>query len=365
VEAFNRELAQPLDSPSSDNQSLETESSDPVEAPSSAWIAPPESPALPPEPDPEPDPKPLRQQEQEQSTSIAIDAPHTIQVDMAAILGDQHDTNLDKDPDEQALRSGLSGVAIVGEDSRTNAPPPIQLPERPQAPERPQTPDPDAQHATPHRKGLHRDRNQLEVSLVLFQPDAQPTVHKLRRDVTTLGRGLSCDVVLEDDAASRLHASINYKDGRLELIDEGSRNGLSINGHPISLAQLREGDHIEVGACTMRVVMHKVGPKDLEPGLAPQRPPMRLGQMRGDSDAPSPRLHRPNRISPSAPRNSAIISPAARQRANSLSNAPSLPPAPLQPNSAISPPPGVTWAGIMVGVLLCVLGLALALALLP
>jgi pSer/pThr/pTyr-binding forkhead associated (FHA) protein len=279
------------------------------------------------------------------------DASHTVQVDMERII---------------------EAEAEAPERAEEPLPAPM-LVERPAAEraleqilERIHAPEPDV-IAAPRRGGLARDHNQLDAALVMFSPGGQPTVHKLRRDVTTLGRGLSCDVVLEDEAASRMHASIAYQDGRLEIIDEQSRNGFSVNGHRVKRAQLREGDHVEVGACVLRVVLGRVTPKHLEPGPAPSRPPARIGQMGREGAAGPARVvshggERVGRGRAGGEAGGVMVSAAARRRASSAMSG-GVVVAAQQPLTAMTPSAGkVTWAGVLVGVLLCVLGLALALA---
>jgi hypothetical protein len=45
-----------------------------------------------------------------------------------------------------------------------------------------------------------------------------------------VGRGPGCEVVLRDASVSRLHARIRLADGRVEVVDQRSRNGTRVNG---------------------------------------------------------------------------------------------------------------------------------------
>ncbi len=73
----------------------------------------------------------------------------------------------------------------------------------------------------------------------------------LRRGQTySIGRGMDCDVVVEDAAASRRHAqlSVARTSDAVFLEDCGSRNGTFVNGEPVSSRiALREGARIQVG----------------------------------------------------------------------------------------------------------------------
>lgn len=67
------------------------------------------------------------------------------------------------------------------------------------------------------------------------------------KDVTTIGRHLSNDVVFPANAVSGFHARIDRKDGHLEVIDLKSRNGTLLNGLPLEGSQrLKEGDELTV-----------------------------------------------------------------------------------------------------------------------
>lgn len=69
-------------------------------------------------------------------------------------------------------------------------------------------------------------------------------------DEATLGRTGETDVVVQDAAASRLHARIwARKPGRLFLEDSGSANGTLLNGDKVKRpAELMDGDVISIGS---------------------------------------------------------------------------------------------------------------------
>jgi pSer/pThr/pTyr-binding forkhead associated (FHA) protein len=52
----------------------------------------------------------------------------------------------------------------------------------------------------------------------------------------TIGRSRRCDVKIENDSVSKVHASIVFdrSSGEYYVIDENSRNGTCINGEPIA-----------------------------------------------------------------------------------------------------------------------------------
>jgi DNA-binding NtrC family response regulator len=62
-----------------------------------------------------------------------------------------------------------------------------------------------------------------------------------------IGRGEGNVVQLSDLAVSRSHCAIELREGRLCLVDEGSRNKTTVNGQPVRVHVLEQGDEIAVG----------------------------------------------------------------------------------------------------------------------
>jgi diguanylate cyclase (GGDEF)-like protein len=88
------------------------------------------------------------------------------------------------------------------------------------------------------------------VLFVLGGPRAG-TIYPLDEPVVNLGRGPTCQIPLQDEGVSRLHARIRRTSTGFMLEDAGSRNGTFCQG--IRLAgpkQLAEGDRINMGATT-------------------------------------------------------------------------------------------------------------------
>ena len=57
-----------------------------------------------------------------------------------------------------------------------------------------------------------------------------------------------CEIRLNDESVSRRHASLRVADGEVELTDQGSRNGVRVNGERIyGRVTLKPGDKIQVG----------------------------------------------------------------------------------------------------------------------
>jgi hypothetical protein len=102
------------------------------------------------------------------------------------------------------------------------------------------------------------DENQrVSGRLVVVEHEGVATesgqVYPLKR-LTTLGRGPTNSIVLQDNFASVFHAQIVYRSGQWWVEDRQSHNGTSLNDVPIDEAVvLSSGDVISIG-CTKLLV---------------------------------------------------------------------------------------------------------------
>ena len=108
-----------------------------------------------------------------------------------------------------------------------------------------------------------------EMTLVHQLPPAIPPGAVLRvsgpgrpaRDVAldgrplTIGRAADLELVLADRLASRRHARLSSRGGRLVLVDLGSTNGTRVNGAPVREAVVGPGDRIEIGTTRLEIVV--------------------------------------------------------------------------------------------------------------
>jgi hypothetical protein len=79
----------------------------------------------------------------------------------------------------------------------------------------------------------------------------------LSSGVTLLGRSSECHITIEDPLVSRVHARIDLANGIALVSDQGSRNGVRINGRVIHDATpLENGDRIRIG--TQELVFARV-----------------------------------------------------------------------------------------------------------
>jgi pSer/pThr/pTyr-binding forkhead associated (FHA) protein len=72
--------------------------------------------------------------------------------------------------------------------------------------------------------------------------------------VMVIGRRPGCDVVLDEQSVSTIHAAIFEFDGRHYIRDLGSRTGTLVNGQPVHHQPLELNDAIRVGDTEMRYV---------------------------------------------------------------------------------------------------------------
>jgi Inner membrane component of T3SS, cytoplasmic domain len=83
----------------------------------------------------------------------------------------------------------------------------------------------------------------------------------LDRPITHVGRGLSADVRVEDSHVSRRHAILARRPEGVRLLDDRSCNGTFVNGRPVTVAQLSDGDVLRVGRVAFRYVEIQPRPK--------------------------------------------------------------------------------------------------------
>lgn len=112
-------------------------------------------------------------------------------------------------------------------------------------------------------------------------------VFPVRREPLTVGRSEERDIVVPDPAVSRHHCTVQYEGGALVLQDEGSANGLLVNGVRVGRCALAHGDLVRVGNTDLRVVLSDV-PADEPPTRIPADP---AGPRASEFDVTLPPVH--------------------------------------------------------------------------
>lgn len=69
----------------------------------------------------------------------------------------------------------------------------------------------------------------------------------LQRQTMRVGRDETNDIIIDNAGVSRLHATIRYSDGGFYVQDEGSQNGIFVNGKKVERLALQHDDVIQVG----------------------------------------------------------------------------------------------------------------------
>ena len=70
--------------------------------------------------------------------------------------------------------------------------------------------------------------------------------------LTRIGRDRANEVCIDNTGVSRLHCSIKFENGRFVVYDEGSSNGLFVNGEEVLAHPLADGDEIQLGKIAVR-----------------------------------------------------------------------------------------------------------------
>jgi len=84
----------------------------------------------------------------------------------------------------------------------------------------------------------------------------------LKKKVTCIGRLAENDIVIDNIGVSRLHAKIIVEEnGQVYIEDQGSANGVKVNGLPLQRSPLYPGDEVQILKHTLRFELaHKVKP---------------------------------------------------------------------------------------------------------
>ncbi len=108
----------------------------------------------------------------------------------------------------------------------------------------------------PEKTVVHEESLSLPVTSVLAQhsdPVLRVTTPEwtqdfpLTRDLLVLGRHPNSDIVINLPQVSARHAQLKQCDGGYEIVDLGSRNGMSYQGRRITQQRLTDGDVLHIG----------------------------------------------------------------------------------------------------------------------
>ena len=90
--------------------------------------------------------------------------------------------------------------------------------------------------------------------LVATSTQLAGTTYELSRDEVVLGRTDDNDIVIDHRSVSKHHAKLTRSGDQWMVVDQGSANGLKINGEDYTQTTLRRGDVLELGHVKLRFV---------------------------------------------------------------------------------------------------------------
>jgi adenylate cyclase len=106
-----------------------------------------------------------------------------------------------------------------------------------------------------------------------YEVDGQPQRTALQGPRIALGRGVESDIMLPDPSVSRRHALFERRGATWWVSDQGSTNGIQVNGRAVADAPLTAGDRLNVGPFELRVVgAAALAPTAAEPHASVVRP---------------------------------------------------------------------------------------------
>lgn len=84
----------------------------------------------------------------------------------------------------------------------------------------------------------------------------------IRNKVSTIGRKLENDLVIQDSLVSRVHAEIRYEDNQFVIYDLKSTGGTFINNKKVDRGVLYSGDIVSLANIPLMFVMDGPGVED-------------------------------------------------------------------------------------------------------
>ena len=83
--------------------------------------------------------------------------------------------------------------------------------------------------------------------LSLLNDDVKSSSWLLTNGIHKIGRLENKEIILDDITVSRNHGYISVDDGEIIIVDEGSTNGIFVNGELSADSKLQSGFRIQIG----------------------------------------------------------------------------------------------------------------------
>ncbi|MBI3183445.1 MAG: GGDEF domain-containing protein [Myxococcales bacterium] len=101
-------------------------------------------------------------------------------------------------------------------------------------------------------ENLLAGQGRLNASLIVLTGSSIGKMFRIEKAITTIGRALDCDVVLDDESISRQHARLVKSEKGIDMVDLGSKNGTLLNGDRVTeVKRLTTGDKLQLGSETI------------------------------------------------------------------------------------------------------------------
>jgi hypothetical protein len=102
--------------------------------------------------------------------------------------------------------------------------------------------------------GGRRKRGGPPTDVIVVEPADQAGRRYPLGDEVTVGRAAGCQIIIDDNYVSQLHARLFIRDGQLLVEDLGSTNGTYLNRGKVSGPMvMQRGDRLQVGNTVMEV----------------------------------------------------------------------------------------------------------------
>ncbi len=111
--------------------------------------------------------------------------------------------------------------------------------------------------------GVQQAFQDLSLPRVVVFGSQSTAEYSLTKERMIIGRDKNCDIVLQDSAASREHACLELKGGRVMLRDLDSKNGTFLRASPVSEIALFSGVNFRIGSTFL---VYKAGVQAEGPG---------------------------------------------------------------------------------------------------
>ena len=98
----------------------------------------------------------------------------------------------------------------------------------------------------PIEESLFLNQN-IKYILSILNEDIKSSSWLLSNGIHKIGRLEDKEIILEDITVSKNHAYISVEDDQLEIFDEGSTNGIFVNGELVERSKLYSGTRLQIG----------------------------------------------------------------------------------------------------------------------